>query len=162
MLRWFYEELAAAPEEQLKQAQEFLGVTVCDLKVKLIKQEVRPLREVIENYEELRTFFAGTRWDYLFSDRQESSFPAPTAVLSDGAQRCARKIRRFRARNVPIGQGSWFRRPAAAGSAIAISLLFIGFLLVQIMGDKATAKAADCVGDWRNCRTDQRLCSRAP
>ncbi len=141
VLRWFYEELAAAQESQLKQAQEFLGVTVCDLKIKLVKQEVRPLREVIENYAELQVFFAGTRWDYLFSDRQESTFPAPSEVIHDEAGGRARKIRLFSTKNVPAGQGNWLRRPVMASSAIAISLLFIGFLLLQTMGDKSTAKA---------------------
>src|SRR5262249_3544318 len=108
---------------------------------KLVKQEVRPLREVIENYEELRAFFAGTRWDYLFSGQPESSFPAPSAVIADRAKGRTRKIRLFPARNVSAGRRNWLRRPATAGSMIAISLLFVGFVLLQIMGGKTTAKA---------------------
>jgi len=61
-----YEELAGDPHSRIKEVQQFLGVDVCDLDISLVKQEIRPLSDVIDNYDALRRYFAGTEWKYLF------------------------------------------------------------------------------------------------
>ncbi|HEY2827983.1 MAG TPA: type II secretion system protein GspG [Pirellulales bacterium] len=143
VMRWFYEDMAATPQQHLKQAQEFLGVKVCDLKIKMIKQEVRPLTEVIENYDELREYFAGAEWDYLFEDQQgasgsvgkeRSASVAPVPVGNwINASRGKKTVR-------AAGAGKFFNRPAVTAGAIAIGLLFVGLFLLQLFASKGAAK----------------------
>jgi len=61
-----YEALAVDPDHHLKEAQEFLGVDIRNLKVGTVKQEIRPISEVVDNYDELRQHFLGTKWQFLF------------------------------------------------------------------------------------------------
>ena len=134
VLRWFYEDLAAAPQEQLKQAQRFFGVDVCDLKIKYVKQETRPLWEVIENYEELRQFFTGTEWSYLFEEQSIGSTPAQIVDRPAPARKPRRTV-------VAAGlTGKFRKRPAMAGTAIAIGLMFVGFISMQALANKSAAK----------------------
>ena len=66
VLELSYEKMTVDPQGYLKNIQEFLGVDVCDLGIDTVKQEVRPLPTVIQNYDELRQRFLGTEWEYLF------------------------------------------------------------------------------------------------
>ncbi|MCI5164918.1 MAG: hypothetical protein D3903_02220 [Candidatus Electrothrix sp. GM3_4] len=61
-----YEDMATDPHTYLKNIQQFIGTDIRDLKVTKVKQEMRSLSDVIENYDELRKFFRQTEWDYLF------------------------------------------------------------------------------------------------
>jgi LPS sulfotransferase NodH len=61
-----YEDLAADPHRHLQAIQQFIGTDIRDLKINKVKQETRPLSEVIENYDELQNFFRQTEWKYLF------------------------------------------------------------------------------------------------
>lgn len=61
-----YEALAQEPSHHLRRIQRFLEIEVLDLDVATIKQETRPLSEVIENFDALRGFFLGTRWERFF------------------------------------------------------------------------------------------------
>jgi hypothetical protein len=62
-----YEELCADPMVQFRRVQEFLGVSVQDLAASfLMKQESRPLSEVVENFIELREEFRGTQYWRFF------------------------------------------------------------------------------------------------
>jgi LPS sulfotransferase NodH len=62
-----YEELCADPVVQVRRVQEFLGVPVQDLPASsLMKQESRPLSEVVENFVELREEFRGTQYGRFF------------------------------------------------------------------------------------------------
>lgn len=62
-----YEELCADPVVQFRRVQEFLGVPVQDLAASyLMKQESRPLSEVVENFVELREEFRGTQYGRFF------------------------------------------------------------------------------------------------
>lgn len=61
-----YEELTQNLSYYLKKIQRFIGVDVNHLAVKSIKQEIRSLENVIENYDELKLFFKATEWEYLF------------------------------------------------------------------------------------------------
>ena len=57
-----YEELTADLDAGMARVQQFLGVPPKRLAISTVKQEVRPLSEVIANYGELRKAWAGTRW----------------------------------------------------------------------------------------------------
>jgi hypothetical protein len=142
VIQWTYEDLAAAPEEHLQQAQQFPGIAVCDLRISSVKQEVRPLSEVIENYGELREYFAATEWEYLFEDQLTGSAQELSVSGNNTFRDFAGSIRRRRKRQpVPAGVvGRYFRRPAVAGSAIAISLLFVGFFLMQMFASKTSGQ----------------------
>ena len=61
-----YEELASDPPKILSKIQDFLGLTSQDLKITSIKQESRNMKEVIENYEELKTYFQNKQWRNFF------------------------------------------------------------------------------------------------
>ncbi len=63
-----YEDLATEPYGYLKKFQKFIGVDICDLEISKVKQETRPLLEVIENYDELCRYFKQTEWEYLFDE----------------------------------------------------------------------------------------------
>lgn len=67
LLPLIYEELCADPVVQFRRVQEFLGVPVQDLAASfLMKQESRPLSEVVENFVELREEFRGTQYWRFF------------------------------------------------------------------------------------------------
>lgn len=61
-----YEQATQDLPAYLQQVQDFLGVDRADLSVSMVKQEVRSLDQVIENYDELRRYFVPTQWAYLF------------------------------------------------------------------------------------------------
>jgi len=64
----YYEDLVERREETLAAAQEFLGVEPRELTTTLQRQNPEPLRDLIENYDELRAAFAGTPEAALFDD----------------------------------------------------------------------------------------------
>jgi len=66
-----YEQLCADPEYRLAQILEFLsigGPGDFPLQAAVSKLENRPLETSIENYDELRKAFSGTRWQVFFDD----------------------------------------------------------------------------------------------
>ena len=115
-------------QEQLKLAQQFLGVEVQELPLKLVKQELRPLPEVIENYDELCEYFTGTEWEYLFHDPSDATQPK-IARQSHGKQASpAGKTQKFfRARRLPAVR-------------LTASLLVVGLFLSQLFASKTDAK----------------------
>ncbi len=66
LLTCWYEELCSHPDDQLRAVQEFLALPVEPICPATIRQETRPLREAIENYEELKQRFATTEWARYF------------------------------------------------------------------------------------------------
>jgi len=62
-----YERLAADPQGETTRARSFLGLPPSRSDNPLVKQRTRPLDEVVENLDELRTHFVGTRWETFFS-----------------------------------------------------------------------------------------------
>jgi len=62
-----YEELAENTQPTLGRVQLFLGVKRQALAPATLKQEVRPLREAISNYDELVRRWRGTRWECFLS-----------------------------------------------------------------------------------------------
>lgn len=148
-LHWSYENLAASPQEHLRVAQQFIGVDVRELKIKLVKQELRPLYEVIENYGELERYFAGTEWEYLFHEpsvngatapeRFTGKLPRPNHCVPGPAD--SPRINSDRIPNRWLrGREKFFRRPAITGSAIAIGLLVVGLFLTQLFSGQTSGE----------------------
>ena len=61
-----YEDMIADPQLVIAQVQNFLGVEPEPFEVGTSKQEQRPLREIIENYDELQEYFQGTHYAQFF------------------------------------------------------------------------------------------------
>jgi hypothetical protein len=68
MLEVFYENLVAEQQAECDRILDFLGVCRRPLVTQIKKQRTRPLREVIENYHELKKHFAGTEWARFFDE----------------------------------------------------------------------------------------------
>ncbi len=64
----YYEDLVAEPDRVGSLILEFLGVPDRLLHSRLVKQNVRPLNEVITNYAELKAYFSNTPWDRYFTE----------------------------------------------------------------------------------------------
>lgn len=63
-----YEDLATDPVMVSERVQRFLGVEPRATRSPLRRQNPEPIRELLENYEELREAFASTEWAPLFDD----------------------------------------------------------------------------------------------
>lgn len=63
-----YEDLCADPDRVAAELLHFLGAAVTPLCPAVVKLEHRPPAVSIENYEELRQAFIGTRWQRFFDD----------------------------------------------------------------------------------------------
>jgi len=61
-----YEELTEEIKDSQKDILEFLGLEYHELKSNLVKQQTRNLNEVLENYEELKSQFQGSKWKKFF------------------------------------------------------------------------------------------------
>ena len=68
MLEITYEDLVDNSEETLAKVQDFLGVERLELKTKLVKIQHRPMSEVLENYDEMKAYFADTDYAVFFDD----------------------------------------------------------------------------------------------
>lgn len=64
----FYEDLVAQPTLVGSQILDFLGMPDRPLRSKVIKQNTRPLKDVIANYDELKVYFADTLWGQYFTE----------------------------------------------------------------------------------------------
>lgn len=63
-----YESLQQAPQNQLERIQAFLNLPIRKLNSPLLKQRGEPISDAIENYEELKHKFKGTRYEHFFFD----------------------------------------------------------------------------------------------
>jgi hypothetical protein len=63
-----YETLAADMANEGRRILDFLGLKQRRLQEQTVKQNVRPVQEVVRNYEALKTHFAGTIWEGEFDD----------------------------------------------------------------------------------------------
>lgn len=61
-----YEEVSRDPVAAIRDIQEFLGVDQIDPQLDMVKKEVRPLSQVIDNFDELKREFAQTKWSSYF------------------------------------------------------------------------------------------------
>ena len=61
-----YEDFVSAPDLWLNKIQEHIGVNPLPLEIRTVKQETRPLNEIITNFEELRRQAKGTPLAFLF------------------------------------------------------------------------------------------------
>jgi LPS sulfotransferase NodH len=67
-----YEELVGDGEATLARVQEFLGVEQRTLETRSVKLRSGPVREVVENYDELASHFRGTPYGAFFEPRLSS------------------------------------------------------------------------------------------
>lgn len=67
-LELYYENLVDPTASESLQVQKFLGVRPGRLEASTVRQNVRPLSEVITNYGSLKQHFSGTRWAWMFDD----------------------------------------------------------------------------------------------
>jgi len=65
VLHLVYEDVVQAFDRHMAQLQRFLGVAPLILRPRTVKQESRPLCDVIDNFAELREAFSGTEWETL-------------------------------------------------------------------------------------------------
>ena len=64
-----YERLSDEPAPCYKEVLKFLDVKDAPLTDRLtVRQGVKPIRQVVENYDELKAHFAGTRWSGCFDE----------------------------------------------------------------------------------------------
>lgn len=61
-----YEDFIRDPSGQLDAVQEFLQVAVRKLGTEMKKQQKKPVREVVSNYEEIRNHFKDSPWHRFF------------------------------------------------------------------------------------------------
>jgi LPS sulfotransferase NodH len=66
LLELFYEDLTTNTEIESRRILDFLGFDYRRLKPMTVKQNVRPLNQVITNYDELKQYFANTPWSRFF------------------------------------------------------------------------------------------------
>jgi LPS sulfotransferase NodH len=63
-----YQDLVLSRSETLAKVLSFIGVAKEELVTDKVKQEVRPMHEVIMNYAELKAYFSKTKWSGFFQD----------------------------------------------------------------------------------------------
>jgi len=68
LLEVAYEDLVAEQTQTCNRIQEFLQIPKHSLNCKTFKQIKRPVAEVVENYEELKTVFSNTPWRKFFDE----------------------------------------------------------------------------------------------
>lgn len=66
VLKVTYESMLRDKEQTLSMIQDFLGLERQSLTTSLRKQQGRELKEVIENYDELKERFQGSEWEHFF------------------------------------------------------------------------------------------------
>ena len=68
LLQIVYEDLLISKEQTINQVLSFLKVKIMPLHEKTIKHTSDDLREVIENFDEVRNHFSGTRYASMFDE----------------------------------------------------------------------------------------------
>jgi len=81
-LSLYYEDLLTNEQENIRLALSFLGVQPLAEKGNAIKVTDDDLRNVLVNFEELRSFYAGTRYEQMFDEIILSREPTGQSVSS--------------------------------------------------------------------------------
>lgn len=63
-----YENLCNNPVSTLEGIQEYLEIEKQNLTSKMYKQNSKDLRKIIKNYDELKSYFAGSKWSEYFKE----------------------------------------------------------------------------------------------
>lgn len=66
MLEVWYENLYADTQGEGKRILQFMGMKQRRLQEQTVKQNIRPVTEVVKNYQALKAYFAGTIWEGIF------------------------------------------------------------------------------------------------
>jgi LPS sulfotransferase NodH len=64
----YYEDLYKNTQMEGKRVLDFLGIKRVPLRERTVKQNIRPIREVLKNYDALKEYFTGTIWENIFND----------------------------------------------------------------------------------------------
>lgn len=64
----YYEDIVKDPENTLEKVIRFIGVDNLSLKTNLRKQNPERLRDLVTNYDELKSAFSGTEWQAFFEE----------------------------------------------------------------------------------------------
>jgi LPS sulfotransferase NodH len=64
----YYEDLVDHRESTYRRVTDFLGVRLIKPETDLRKQNLRSMREIVTNYDELKSAFLGTEWEPFFED----------------------------------------------------------------------------------------------
>lgn len=68
LLEITYEDMIIDLDKSFAKLQQFLGVEVISLKSIIIKKEIRPLSNVLSNYDQLCDQFMNTKWEVFFEE----------------------------------------------------------------------------------------------
>jgi LPS sulfotransferase NodH len=68
LLNVYYEDLYKSTQTEGKRILDFLGINHAPLRERTVKQNIRPMREVLINYDALKLHFTGTVWESVFND----------------------------------------------------------------------------------------------
>jgi hypothetical protein len=68
MIEVIYEDLASDPQQVCDRVFRFLRLPCRKVHSRMVKQNTRGLREVLENYDQLKTHFAGTEGEGYFDE----------------------------------------------------------------------------------------------
>jgi len=68
LLNLYYEDLAADPQGEFRRVTDFLGLAYRPPRSRLKKQNPSSIRELLANYDELKTVFSGSDWASFFEE----------------------------------------------------------------------------------------------
>jgi len=68
VLNLTYEDLTASFDHETARVMDYLGVTHRNLYPMLTKQTVRPLTDIVTNYDQLKRYFTGSCWESYFDE----------------------------------------------------------------------------------------------
>lgn len=66
VLTVYYEDIIESPDEKYNEIQGFIGLDIQSITPTIKKQIIKPLCQVIKNYDELKEHFSGTEWEINF------------------------------------------------------------------------------------------------
>jgi LPS sulfotransferase NodH len=66
VLTVYYEDIIESPDEKYNEVQSFIGLDIQSITPTIKKQIVKPLSQIIENYNELKEHFSDTEWKNNF------------------------------------------------------------------------------------------------
>jgi len=64
----WYEHLSSQPDRELARVQRHIGVDLEAIASRTLKQRREPLSRAVSNFDELASYFNGTRWEAYFRD----------------------------------------------------------------------------------------------
>jgi len=63
-----YEQLTTNWESEIHRIQDFLGLYRVSIPISTHKQEHRPIRQIVQNYQEIENYLRQQNWDHWLDD----------------------------------------------------------------------------------------------